>query len=94
MKLKTTLEKNIYISKLYTVSATIVRYVPMNNNKLLVGCKLDKEYDEITKMIFSKQGKLLATAKRASYKRDRDALLAQALKKEMEKDEQKNAGKK
>lgn len=66
----------------------------MNNNKLLVGCKLDKEYDEITKMIFSKQGKLLATAKRASYKRDRDALLAQALKKEMEKDEQKNAGKK
>lgn len=83
-----------YMSKLYTVSATIVRYVPMNNNKLLVGCKLDKEYDEITKMIFSKQGKLLATAKRASYKRDRDALLAQALKKEMEKDEQKNAGKK
>lgn len=76
-----------YNSKLYTINAIIVRYVPTNNNKLLVGCKLDKEYEEITKMIFSKQGKLLATAKRDSYKRDRNALLAQELKKEMERNE-------
>lgn len=74
-----------YVSKLYTINAIIVRYAPTNNNKLLVGCKLDKEYEEITKLIFSKQGKLLATAKRNSYKRNRDALLAQELKKEMEK---------
>lgn len=74
-----------YVSKLYTINAIIVRYVPTNNNKLLVGCKLDKEYEEITKLIFSKQGRLLATAKRNSYKRNRDALLAQELKKEMEK---------
>lgn len=74
-----------YVSKLYTINAVIVRYVSTNNNKLLVGCKLDKEYEEITKLIFSKQGKLLATAKRDTYKRDRNALLAQELKKEMEK---------
>ena len=74
-----------YTSKLYTVSAVIVRYVPTNNNKLLVGCVLDREYEDITKMIFSKQGRLLSTAKRESYKRDRNALLAQELKKEMEK---------
>ena len=74
-----------YNSKLYTINAIIVRYVPTNNNKLLVGCRLDKEYEELTKMIFSKQSKLLATAKRDSYKRDRNALLAQELKKEMEK---------
>lgn len=74
-----------YVSKLYTINAIIVRYVPTNNNKLLVGCKLDKEYEEITKLIYSKQGKLLAIAKRNSYKRNRDALLAHELKKEMEK---------
>ena len=76
-----------YNSKLYTINAVIVRYVPTNNNKLLVGCKLDKEYEEITKLIFSKQGRLLATAKRDAYKRDRNALIAQELKKEMEKNE-------
>lgn len=76
-----------YNSKLYTINAIIVRYVPTNNNKLLVGCKLDKEYEEITKLIFSKQGRLLATAKRDAYKRDRNALIAQELKKEMEKNE-------
>lgn len=76
-----------YTSKLYTINAIIVRYVPTNNNKLLVGCRLDKEYEEITKMIFSKQGRLLATAKREAYKRDRNALLAQELKREMEKNE-------
>ena len=74
-----------YVSRLYTINAVIVRYVPTNNNKLLVGCKLDKEYEEINKLIFSKQGRLLATAKRDAYKRDRNALLAQELKKEMEK---------
>lgn len=74
-----------YVSKLYTINAIIVRYAPTNNNKLLVGCKLDREYEEITKLIYSKQGKLLATAKRNSYKRNRNALLAQELKKEMEK---------
>lgn len=62
-----------------------MRYIPTNNNKLLVDCVLDREYKDITKMIFSKQGKLLVTAKRDSYKRDRNALLAQELKKEMEK---------
>lgn len=74
-----------YVSRLYTINAVIVRYVSTNNNKLLVGCKLDKEYEEINKLIFSKQGRLLATAKRDAYKRDRNALLAQELKKEMEK---------
>lgn len=74
-----------YNSKLYTINAIIVRYIPTNNNKLLVDCVLDREYEDITKMIFSKQGKLLATAKRDFYKRDRNALLAQELKKEMEK---------
>lgn len=74
-----------YVSKLYTINAVIVRYVSTNNNKLLVGCKLDKEYEEINKLIFSKQGRLLATAKRDAYKRYRNALLAQELKKEMEK---------
>lgn len=74
-----------YVSRLYTINAVIVRYVSTNNNKLLVGCKLDKEYEEINKLIFSKQGRLLATAKRDAYKRYRNALLAQELKKEMEK---------
>lgn len=74
-----------YVSRLYTINAVIVRYVSTNNNKLLVDCKLDKEYEEINKLIFSKQGRLLATAKRDAYKRYRNALLAQELKKEMEK---------
>lgn len=74
-----------YVSRLYTINAVIVRYVSTNNNKLLVGCKLDKEYEEINKLIFSKQGRLLETAKRDAYKRYRNALLAQELKKEMEK---------
>lgn len=76
-----------YVSRLYTINAVIVRYVSTNNNKLLVDCKLDKEYEEINKLIFSKQGRLFVTAKRDAYKRYRNALIAQGLKKEMEKNE-------
>lgn len=81
---------NEYTSKLYSVDATIVRFAASNNNKLLVGCRLDEQNDELAKLVYSKQGKLMQTTKRALYKRDRDAELARALQKEVEKDEKRN----
>lgn len=56
-------------SKLFTVEAIIVRFIPMNNNRMLVGCKLKVSSRDLDKLIYSKQGKNKAT-KRDIYLRD------------------------
>lgn len=56
-------------SKLFTLGAIVVRYVPMNNNRMLVGCKLKVSSRELDKLIYSKQGRG-STTKRDIYLRD------------------------
>ena len=44
-----------YKNKLYTLNAKIVRYIAMNNNRVLVGCRLIERLDVLEKMIYEKQ---------------------------------------
>lgn len=44
-----------YKNKLYTLNAKIVRYIAMNNNRVLVGCRLIERLDALEKMIYEKQ---------------------------------------
>ena len=44
-----------YHNKLYTLHGKIVRFISMNNNRVLIGCRLVERLDALEKMIYAKQ---------------------------------------
>lgn len=66
-----------YFNKLFTLHGKIVRFIAMNNNRVLVGCKLLEKYDALDKMIYEKQRIKMNT--NVIMKRENDAILAKQL---------------
>lgn len=44
-----------YVQRLFTLQGKIVRFIAMNNNRILLGCRLLEHYDALDKMIYAKQ---------------------------------------
>ena len=66
-----------YHNKLYTLHGKIVRFISMNNNRVLVGCRLVERLDALEKMIYEKQRIKMNT--NVIMKRENDAILAKQL---------------
>lgn len=66
-----------YNNKLFTLYGKIVRFISMNNNRVLVGCRLVERVDALEKMIYEKQ-RLKMTVNQ-TIKRDNQAMLAKQL---------------
>ena len=62
---------------MYTLHGKIVRFISMNNNRVLVGCRLVERLDALEKMIYAKQ-RMKMTVNQA-IKRDNQAILAKKL---------------
>lgn len=71
--------KKDYNNILYTVEAKIVRYIAMNNNRMLIGCRLSQRYQEIDKMIYLKQRLSMNINGKTRLDRARKAVLAREL---------------
>lgn len=66
-----------YHNKLYTLHCKIVRFISMNNNRVLVGCRLVERLDALEKMIYAKQRMKMTV--NHTIKRDNQAILAKKL---------------
>lgn len=66
-----------YHNKLYTLHGKIVRFISMNNNRVLVGCRLVERLDALEKMIYAKQRMKMTVNQ--TIKRDNQAILAKKL---------------